>query len=267
MKTLHSGYGYECVLRDGVAAADAVYENHCHPFYEIILVMSGEVSVSIENKSFYVKSGGFVLIAPGEYHSVVAADESEYRRITLLFEEFVIPRGVKRAFLESCKHNPVGYHDDMPGLLLRLASAMRAEDGAIEGYAELIEAIITETFYLVSSSGGERVADAGGEGDRLLELMLAYISSHITEKITLDDIANAALVSKFAVCHIFKNKMHTTFKQYLLQKKVSYAAHLIQSGMTAGEAAKAVGYDNYAGFYKVYKKFLTKAPSDKKSRI
>ena len=264
MKILHNGYGYECILRDGTTDTDSVYENHCHPFYEIIMVMQGYVSINIENKTFSVSGGGFALIEPGAYHSVVALDESDYRRVALLFEEFVIPKGVKTAFIKKAKKHPVGHRDEVSQLLSRLSSAMIAEDGDIDGYSELIEAIIIEIFYLVSSSGGEYNE---GEADRSLQLMLDYIAAHITEKISLDDIASAALVSRSSVCHIFKNKMHTTFKQYLLQKKVSYAARLIQQGMTASEAAKVVGYDNYTGFYKVYKKFLMKPPSEKENRI
>lgn len=264
MRVLHNGYGYECVLRDGAIVEKSVCESHCHPFYEIILVMSGEISINIENRSFTAADGGFAIIEPGAYHSVVPRDESEYRRVTLLFEEFVIPGGVKRVFIDRANRYPVGYHRDAPALLSRLSAAMCSEGGLIDGYSELIEAIITEIFYLVCSESGEY---SEGENDRSLQLMLDYISAHITEKVSLDDVAAAALVSKFAVCHIFKSRMHTTFKQYLLQKKISYAAHLIRGGMTAGDAAKTVGYENYAGFYKVYKKFLMKAPSEKKNRI
>ena len=264
MRISHNGYGYECVLRDGAVKDEAACENHCHPFYEIIMVMSGEISINIENRSFSAGGGGFAIIEPGAYHSVVARDESEYRRIALLFEEFVIPDGVKRVFADRARRYPVGYHRDAAALLSRLSVAMRGEGDEIDDYSELIRAIIVEIFYLVCS---ESVEYSEGENNRSLQLMLDYIAEHITEKISLDDVAAAALVSKFAVCHIFKSRMHTTFKQYVLQKKISHAAHLIQNGMTAGDAAKTVGYDNYAGFYKVYKKFLLKAPSEKKNRI
>lgn len=50
--------------------------------------------------------------------------------------------------------------------------------------------------------------------------------------------------------------MNISVKQYILQKKLTYAARLMQDGMTAAGAAKAVGYENYADFYRMYRKFF-----------
>jgi AraC-like DNA-binding protein len=260
MNVRHAGYGYELVFKEGGADNSSVYENHCHPFYEIIMVTSGDVLVSIENSSFAVSSRAMVIIEPGAYHSVTVSKESEYKRITFIFEGFVIPKGVKALFVELARSTPVCYHEDASVLMRRLAFALCACDGRIDDYSAMIEAITVEIFYLLASSD---VRSTEGENDRCLQLMLDYIMQHITEKITLDDIAGAAFVSRSAVCRFFKDKMHTTFKQYLLQKKITYAAHLIREGMPAERAAKLIGYENYAGFYKMYKKFLKKAPTER----
>lgn len=47
--------------------------------------------------------------------------------------------------------------------------------------------------------------------------------------------------------------MKTGIKQYILQKKLSYAAEMIRGGATASAAAHAIGYDNYVNFYNAYK--------------
>ena len=260
MGTRHTGYGYELVLREGGAESSSVYENHCHPFYEIIMVIAGDVLVSIENRSFAVSSGAMVIVEPGAYHSVTVSKESEYRRMTLIFEEFVIPRGVKELFVELARRTPVCYHEDAPVLMRRLAFALCDGDGRIEDYSALIEAITVEMFYILAASD---VRSTEGENDKCLQLMLDYIMQHITEKISLSDLAAAAFISRSAVCHFFKDKMHTTFKQYLLQKKITYAAHLIHNGMPAEQASRLIGYEHYAGFFKMYKKFLKKAPTEK----
>lgn len=262
MEIKHNGYGYECVLRDGYAESAAVYENHCHPFYEIIMVREGEALLNIENRSFTAKSGALIVIRPGAYHSATVPIGAEYRRITLLFEEFIIPEGIRKRFLSELRQDVVCYHAETPALLSRLCYALKKQNEEGEGYRELIESLFVEMFYLIVS--GESYSDEG-ETDRSLQLMLDYITEHITERITLEDIAAAAFVSKSAVCRVFKDRMHTTFKQYLLQKKVSYAASLISRGVGANEAARIVGYENYAGFYKMYRKFLSKSPTDRKT--
>lgn len=260
MTIRHNGYGYECVYRDGEAISSEVYENHCHPFYEIITVLRGEVLINIENRSFSAKPGAFIVIRPGAYHSTSMQACSEYRRITILFEEFFIPKGVKRRFLEKAGCDFLCYHDEGIHLLSRLQHALEEQNDADE-YRELVEALIVEMFYILTSADSH---SEEGETDNGLQIMLDYIAEHITEKITLEEIASAAFLSKSAVCRIFKERMHTTFKQYLLQKKISYAASLISRGVSANEAARIIGYDNYAGFYKMYRKFLSISPTDRK---
>ena len=260
MMIRHDGYGYEFVYRDDETLSAEAYENHCHPFYEMIAVLQGDVLINIENRSFSARPGALVVIKPGAYHSVTMPSDSQYRRITLLFEEFFVPKSIQQRFRELTKNDFVCYHDEANPLLSRLQRAL--ESHSAEGESkELIEALAVELFYVMVSSESYTVE---GESDGVLQLMIDYIGEHITEKITLEDIASAAFVSKSTVCRIFKEKMHTTFKQYLLQKKISHAASLISLGIGANEAARIVGYENYTGFYKMYRKFLAKSPTDRK---
>ena len=64
------------------------------------------------------------------------------------------------------------------------------------------------------------------------------------------------------VSHLFCREMKISPKQYVLQKKLSYAARLISEGVAATEAARRVGYDNYANFYKLHKKLFGTAPTE-----
>ena len=261
MTIRHDGSGYECVYRDSETVTAESYESHCHPFYEIITVLQGDVLVNIENRSFSARPGAIVVISPGAYHSVTVPSGSKYRRITLLFEEFFVPKSIQKRFLERTKTDFVCYHDDVIPLLSRLQRALEGQSEEGE-YQELIEALVVELFYVLVS--GESYSEEG-ETDGTFQIMIDYIGDHITEKIKLEDIASAAFVSKSTVCRIFKEKMHTTFKQYLLQKKISYAASLISMGVGSNEAARIVGYENYTGFYKMYRKFLSKSPTNRKS--
>ena len=54
--------------------------------------------------------------------------------------------------------------------------------------------------------------------------------------------------------------MKISIKQYILQKKLSYAANLIECGIRATEAAERIGYENYANFYKMYVKVFGTPP-------
>lgn len=261
MKIKYEGNGYECVLRDGLSESDTVYENHCHPFYEIIMVVCGRISIVIENRRFTVSAGEIVFIRPAEYHSFHSLDQAQYRRFTLLFGETVIPTGIKNELFAKLAVSPVCRHPDMNALFSRLDGAMRQTD--VGAYEPLIAAVITELIYVIADASDFTAED---EADARLEKMLNYVAEHITGRLLLEDVAAYAMVSKSTMSHLFKSRMHTSFKKYVLQKKIAYAAGLIQNGMSANEAALLIGYENYTGFYKMYKKVLSEQPSDRKMR-
>ena len=260
MKIIYEGEGYECVLKDGFADADAVHERHCHPFYEIIMVVSGKATINIENRKFTISAGDAVFINPAEYHRISAVNGEEYRRFTLLFEGELIPEAIRASLLSKIAIAPVTCHADMPSLTSRLESAVLSESPDI--YAPLIDALTVELFYMILA--GDFLPE--DENDKRLERMLEYISQNVTEKIKLSDVAACAFISESAVCHIFKKRMRVSFKQYVLQKKIAYAATLIRGGMSAAAASRVIGYQNYASFFKIYKKLLYELPSEQRPK-
>ena len=259
MKIKFDTKGCECTLRDGFSEADTLYVNHCHPLYEIITVVCGKIAINIENKRYNVSAGEMVLIRPAEYHSITSLDRAEYRRFTLLFDASRIPAEIRSDVIAKISQSPVCRHEQMSSFLSRLESAMCRDDAST--FAPLVEAMITELFY-IAYEADTLVHDC--QDDMVMQTVIEYIGTHLTEKITLEDVAAHALISKSALCHLFKSRMNISMKQYILQKKIAYAAELIKNGRSASAASQAVGYENYAGFYKMYKKFLLEPPMESK---
>jgi AraC-like DNA-binding protein len=107
------------------------------------------------------------------------------------------------------------------------------------------------------------LTDSEAEEDGFLTKILSYIEAHLCEKITLDDLARHSSRSKSSVCHLFEEKMKVSPKQYILQKKMAYAAGLIRDGQNPTSVAMQVGYENYSDFYRMYQKHFGISPTSK----
>ena len=101
MKIRFDSAKYECVLRDGFSEADTLYVNHCHPLYEIIMVVCGKIAINIENRRFAVSAGEIVMVKPAEYHIITSLDASEYRRFTLLFDPSLLPVEIREGIFSK----------------------------------------------------------------------------------------------------------------------------------------------------------------------
>ena len=122
----------------------------------------------------------------------------------------------------------------------------------------LIEALYVHTY--------KDTASKKEKSHPTVKAAIEYIDSHITEKLTLDSIAENVFLSKSSVSHIFRDEMKISVKQYVINKKLAFAVSLMREGVSATDAAAAIGYDNYSNFYKTYKNVFGTSPRGEKRR-
>ena len=90
---------------------------------------------------------------------------------------------------------------------------------------------------------------------------IEYINKNYLQEITIQSIAQRFNFSETYISHKFKEIMHISIYQYILQKKLIFAHQLISSGTAAMDAAVLCGFKEYSGFYKIYKKYFGFPPS------
>ena len=245
--------------REGTLDGERIFENHCHARYEMIAVFEGQMSIVVDGERYTLGAGEIIMIPPLLYHSVFTVGDITYKRATLLFDGELIPGEIRDDFVSKIKSHPVSRENAQKGLMSSLEEVFCRKD--IERYLPLVSSLLTEAMYIHAYKAGEseRV-----KINSSVKAIIDYVDAHITEKILLDDIAASLFLSKSTVCHLFVSEMKISPKQYILQKKLAYAAKLINSGTSALDASRAVGYENYANFYTAFKKVFGKSPRSKK---
>jgi AraC-like DNA-binding protein/quercetin dioxygenase-like cupin family protein len=237
--------------KNDVIENSLLWENHCHDQLEMIVVFEGEINVTLEGRDFGLSSGEMIVVPPLCYHTISAKKRGSYRRLTVLFDPFVVPKTLSDIFIEGepCVRE-VGEH--ISGKLQNIFSK-----DISEFYAPLADGLTTELLY----EPPIKKPCTDPYTDENLSKMLTYIDGHIAKKLTLEDIASHASLSVSSVCHIFADKMKISPGKYILKKKMALASSLMRSGVPASVVAAQVGYSDYSGFYKIYKKHTGSAPS------
>ena len=222
-----------------------LWERHCHALYELITVLEGEIAIAVEGRMYHLRRDQAIIIPPLCYHTLETERKCLYRRITVQFDRSAIPQVLHPHFPEN---QTVIRVFDCPSLAELQDICLAGQPGF---YEPLAESLMIRALY-----DSIRITDApdGDDTDKYLAKLLSYIDEHLCEKILLSDLAACIPQSKSSVCHIFQKKMNIPPKQYILQKKLALADKLIRSGVSATEAAKRVGYENYSNFYRMYRK-------------
>lgn len=100
------------------------------------------------------------------------------------------------------------------------------------------------------------------EGKRMQDVM-SYTMNHFHEVISLDDIAEVALMTKNAFCKYFKKRTNKTYVQFLNELRVEKASQLLlsQKELSIAEIGFQSGFGNVSNFNRQFKLVKEMTPS------
>lgn len=99
------------------------------------------------------------------------------------------------------------------------------------------------------------------DGKRMNQVMQFLLERRFT-KVSLEEVAAEANLSKEAFCRFFKLRTRMTFTEYLIQLRVSHAQKLLlDQDLSVSEVAFSVGFENLSYFNRVFKKITGHVPS------
>lgn len=97
---------------------------------------------------------------------------------------------------------------------------------------------------------------------------LQYIEEHYDRPIELEELASQLSVSRQHTCTLFQQTLGLRPMEYVNKFRISKARELLidEPGLTIGEVAGRVGYDNLSYFIKMFKRYQGITPSKYRTR-
>jgi two-component system, response regulator YesN len=93
-----------------------------------------------------------------------------------------------------------------------------------------------------------------------------YIENHISEEISMDDIAQNVHLNPDYLTRIFKKDVGVSISRYIIYRKMDIAKRLLlETDESIGEIALKVGYYNYSSFNRIFTKFVSMSPQQYKN--
>lgn len=110
-------------------------------------------------------------------------------------------------------------------------------------------------------------AQVPSTSNTLVDSILFYISDHITEEITLDNLAAEFNVSERHISRIFKNATQQSVHDYIIQKKLANCMKYIAEGLPIKEVYLLAGFGSYNHFFRAFKKEIQMTPKEYYQKI
>ena len=89
-----------------------------------------------------------------------------------------------------------------------------------------------------------------------------HIHTHLSENLSLEVLAEQFFVSKYYIAHTFKENMGLSTHQYILKKRLHASKGSILAGMPLNEVSDNYGFQNYATFFRAFKKEFGISPRE-----
>ena len=98
---------------------------------------------------------------------------------------------------------------------------------------------------------------------KIVSQAIQYMQEHLSQKITLNDLADYLNVSRSHLSRCFREEYQKSFQDLYNDLRIQAAIEYLQTGQyRISEIANKVGFDNYACFYQFFKKYTGKSPKE-----
>ncbi|MBQ3549127.1 MAG: helix-turn-helix domain-containing protein [Oscillospiraceae bacterium] len=243
---------------------------HYHAFHKVIAVLAGRTEYAVEGERYTLQPGDFVLVGRGCIHRPIMTEGTFYERVVFYISpEYLQSISREGEDLETCfrlaqeRFCYVYRAEEEDGLQSLFTALEAAREDRAFGSALRSRALFTELMVAINRAviRGERGGE--GRGDNKIVAILQYLNAHLTETLTIDELAARFYISKYHMMRRFREETGYTIHNYIAEKRLMLAQQLLQRGFSLTAAAEQSGYQDYSTFSRAYKKQFGHAPSAK----
>ena len=213
------------------------------------------------SERYRLQKGDIVIVPPGISHRPLLPEhmtEPFRRDVMWLSEEFasqsiyLLPGGGRGEEREAILLRTGGTQWEFLTSMFR-NGVMESEQKRL-GWEEAVLGNSIQILVYISRALDDRTAvPLHVEKPELLDQVMMYVEEHLSDKITLAEVARHFWVSQSTVSQTFRNKMGVSFYRCVTQRRLISAKTLIQQGLSLETVAEQVGFTDYSAFYRAFK--------------
>ena len=222
---------------------------HAHDYYEVSLILSGEVKVLTPGVSSESDTPRAVLCAPGVPHYVTCTEGTRYKRINVIFsEEFISAAEESSEVMGIFKREGCVISLDEENAL-RLADTVRMIGRESNRFRQRLLLL----YYL------SRLSECEGEMEKeeipkYIRDALIYVKENYGEKIVAEELARLVNVGRTTLMTGFKKYVGVTLGEYLLKCRLIAAVELLSAGESERVCAERCGFGEVSNLIRSFKR-------------
>ena len=238
---------------------------HTHDNYEILCFLSGNADYSVEGNRYRLVPGDIMIMRKNESHHLILKSDVPYERIVVNFdflsvtgfEDLLTPFNNRDAG-ERNLYRPSALKDSNLIFCLKKLTSTRNKTRQICWLLPFLDELnnIFDSGKVYEEPTKDKATD-----------IINYINAHLTEDISLASISKEFYVSQNHLNRLFKESTGTTLWDYVTVKRLVLARKKLSIGEKPTEIYRDSGFNDYATFFRAYKKHFGESPKTAKVKL
>lgn len=233
---------------------------HLHRHVEIVIMQKGRTVAYCDSHSFELQDGDVFLSFPEQIHHYISTEPEEY--FLLLVNPDTLPELSNFLFDESLGSAALIKGVGKDDTVLRLASRLAECEGASSPLADaerhgLLLALVARLMQQIPP------AKAVAGESHALKSIVNYCTQNYLKDLSLTTMEQELHISKYYISHLFSDKLHIGFNDYINSLRVSHACRYLRTtDKSVTEIGNLVGFATLRTFNRAFLKQMKTTPSE-----
>ncbi|MGM0836439.1 MAG: helix-turn-helix domain-containing protein [Bacillota bacterium] len=253
--------------------------------YLLIYIQEGKCRFHVDGKEYQFQGGEFCLIQPGSLVELegVTSTITPFAHLDFFYHperKKSFPTKPGQLDLREYQHLLQPRLNDLHGIhvpvKLQLKNPGRFRDYLLqmvevwqnrEPIQQLKAQQLATDIMLIILDEHHSASQLESASSKALSWFPSYLSNHLSERLTLQQMAIRANLSVSRFSTLFKQQFGSSPHQYLLEMRINHARELLEkTDLTLEQIASYCGFANIHHFSKAYKKKMGKSPGQLRKR-
>lgn len=255
-------------------------EMHSHDYFEFYFYLEGDITFAVGDQTMVLADQEFIMIPPGVLHRAdVHPSGKSYRRIVFWVSPDFLTYSITlcpsirylHSYLTGEGQKDLLFRTDqitysaITGIILQMLEA-KLDSGF--GSSDLLRLNATSLLlYLSTYIHRLKNPSEVRKEEQLYQAVMAYISQHLRDNLSLDALSGIFYVSKYHIAHTFKDNLGISVHQYILKQRLEASRKEIASGGSISNICSLCGFSDYPNFYRAFRKEYGISPSEYRDQL
>ena len=237
-----------------------LYSLHTHNWYELIYFVRGDATHIIEDRKYKLKPGDIILVRPLQSHFIQIDSSETYERFTVRIDDPLLRERISSLFDANFEVINLSKESGVEEILYRIDYyRQNLSDKEMEC---LFPSILNELLYSIKVASRRETVSTATILNPILSEAVAYINESLFTVKSKSEVAEHLFVTESYLTQLFKRELHQTPKRYINSKRLLLAQTMLRRGERPTDVYAKCGFSDYTVFYRSYKQFFGKAPSE-----